>query len=25
MQDWLGAGMTSTREVDYDALSKKHL
>ena len=22
MQDWLGAGMTSTREVDYDALSK---
>ncbi len=21
MQDWLGAGMTSTREVDYDALS----
>jgi len=24
MQDWLGAGMTSTREVDYDALDKEH-
>ena len=23
MQDWLGAGMTSTREVDYDALANK--
>jgi rhodanese-related sulfurtransferase len=22
MQDWLGAGMTSTREVNYDTLSK---
>jgi len=24
MQDWLGAGMTSTRDVDFDALSKEH-
>ena len=24
MQDWLGAGMTSTREVDYDKLNKEH-
>jgi len=24
MQDWLGAGMTSTREVNYDALDKEH-
>lgn len=24
MQDWLGAGMTSTREVDFDVLNKKH-
>lgn len=24
MQDWLGAGMTSTREVDFSALTKEH-